>query len=194
MVADPRPATDAGPPPPSLFDRALGAARSRAPSGEAAGEVAPVAPPAEPPPPRPPVDRRALLTALPILAAPLLTLAGATWLAAAARTETAAIERRAAPLVAARADRDRARASLSAAWTRPTLGATVEAVARALPAEAALLRVERTASGGLTIEVAAPDPDRLAAVLRRDPALGGLRTVAQVPGDGVMRVTLEQAR
>jgi hypothetical protein len=188
MAADPRPANDTTPPRPSLVDRIL-APRPRPVAADPLPEPETVASP-----PRPRLDRMALAAALLIVAAPLATLAGATWLAADARAEAARWDRQAVPVAAARSVRDRARSLLAAAWTRPTLGATTESVARALPADAALLRTERTADGHLTIEVAAPDPDRLAAALRRDPALGGLRAVAQARGDATMRVTLEQRR
>ncbi|KQN81445.1 hypothetical protein ASE90_12735 [Sphingomonas sp. Leaf67] len=187
-MADPRPANDSAPVRPSLFDRALGAARpaSRPPV------------PADPPPQpaeRPRPDRAALILALAIVAAPLLTLAGATLMTAHVRRETRTLTERSAPAVAARTERDRGRAALAMAWNAPTLGATVEAIARALPEDAALLRVERN-TGPLTIDVAAPDPDRALSALRRDPALGGLRAVAQsrADGDGRMRITLEQPR
>lgn len=187
-MADPRPANDSAPVRPSLFDRALGAAR---PAPRAA-------PPAGPPPQptaRPRFDRAAALLAMAIVATPLLTLAGATVLTTQLRRETQALTERSAPAVAALAQRDRTRAMLAAAWNAPTLGAMLEAIGRALPEDAALLRVERDA-GPLTIDLAAPDPDRALSALRRDPALGGLRAVAQsrADGDGRMRITLEQAR
>lgn len=187
-MADPRPANDSAPVRPSLFDRALGAAR---PAPRAAPQVD------RPPQPtgRPSLERAASLLAVAILATPLLTLAGATVMTAQVRRETQALTERSAPAVALRAGQDRARATLSAAWNSPTLGATLEAIAHALPDDAALLRVERD-TGPLTIDIAAPDPDRALSALRRDPALGGLRAVAQsrVDGDGRMRITLEQPR
>lgn len=185
-MADPRPANDSAPIRPSLFGRAVGAARPTAWQ----------APPAGPQPARTPrTDRAAILLAIAIVATPLLTLAGATVLTTQLRRETQALTERSAPGVAARAERDRARAMLAAAWNAPTLGATLEAIARALPEDAALFRVERNA-GPLTIEIAAPDPDRALSALRRDAALGGLRAVAQsrADGDGRMRITLELPR
>ncbi len=184
MAADPRPANDHAPIGPSLFDRAWGAARVKAVRAPSPG----------PSPARTPRDRIALLTAALIVAGPLATLAGAHWLTRETRRETAALAAQAAPLVATRTARERARALLAASWSNPTLGTTIEAVARVLPPEASLLRTERLADGRLVLEVAAPDPDRLAAALRREPALAGLRATAQLPGDGAMRVTLEQPR
>jgi hypothetical protein len=187
-MADPRPANDSAPVRPSLFDRALGAAR---PAPRAAAPPDPPSQPTE----RPRPDRAAIFLALAIVATPLLTLAGATLMAGQARRETQALTERSAPAIAARAGQERARAALAATWNGPTLGATLEAIARALPEDAALLRVERSV-GPLTIDIAAPDPDRALSALRRDPALGGLRAVAQsrADGDGRMRVTLEQPR
>jgi len=181
MAADPRPADDSAPIRPSLFDRALGAARR---------ERTPTPAPA----PRAPIDRASLLLATAILATPLLTWAGAAYLTTRAQDEGAAIARRAAPQVAGQATAQRARALLTPAWRSPTLGTTLESIARALPSDAALLRAERDGAGNLSIEVAAPDPDRVVAALRRDPVLAGLRATAQAraDGDGRMRVTLEQ--
>lgn len=183
-MADPRPANDSAPIRPSLFDRAMDAARP-----------APRLPVPPVPTPRPAIDRAGAALAAAILATPLLTLIGATLLTGQVREETQRLTARSAPMAAARADRDRARALLTAAWGAPPLGATVEAIARALPEDAALLRVERDA-GPLTIDLAAPDPDRVLTALRRDPALGGLRAVTQTRAedDGRMRITLEQPR
>ena len=188
MVADPRPANDSAPIRPSLFDRAVGAARR-----ERKEEAAP-APPTAPRPPRAPVDRLAALLAAAILATPLLTWAGAAILTTRAQDEGRDIARRAAPRIAEQAAAERARSLLQRAWGAPTLGSTLESLARVLPQDAALLRAERTAAGALLVEVAAPDPDQLLAALRRDPVLAGLRATAQAraDGDGRMRVTLEQ--
>lgn len=184
MAADPRPANDSAPIRPSLFDRAVDAARrDRAPT-----------PPPAPRPPRARIDRAAALLAAAILATPLLTWAGAAILTARVQEEGRTIARRAAPLLAEQAAAERARIWLAQAWRAPTLGTTLESLVRALPQDAALLRAERNAAGMVSIEVAAPDPDRLLAALRRDPVLAGLRATAQAraDGDGRMRVTLEQ--
>lgn len=185
-MAEPRPANDSAPIRPSLFDRAIGAAR--------VAPRAPLPPPAPDPMPAARIDRAAAALAVAIVATPLFTLFGATILTGQVRDETRALTARSAPVADARAARDHARAMLSAAWTAPTLGSTIEAIARALPDDAALLRVERNPR--LRIEIAAPDPDRAVNALRRDPALGQLRPVAQsrVDGDGRMRVTLEEAQ
>ncbi|KQM87572.1 hypothetical protein ASE67_07730 [Sphingomonas sp. Leaf23] len=180
MAADPRPANDSAPIRPSLFDRAVDAARR---------ERAPAPPPA-PTPPRAPLDRASLLLAAAILATPLLTWGGAAVLTARAQEEGRAIAHRAAPRIAEQAAAQRARVLLQQAWRLPTLGTTLEATARALPKDAALLRVERDGAGQMSMQVVAPDPDRVVA------ALPGLRATAQArtDGDGRMRVTLEQRR
>lgn len=185
MAADPRPANDSAPIRPSLFDRAVDATRrERVSSPE----------PAAPRPPRPSIDRAAALLALAIVATPLVTLAGATLLTARVRDEAAVLSRSAAPIVADRRAGQQARALLGLAWGQPTLGTTVEAIARALPQDAALLRAERSAAGTVSVELLAPDPDRVLASLRRDPVLASLRATAQAraDGDGRMRITLEQ--
>ncbi|HWK35526.1 MAG TPA: hypothetical protein VNR91_04620, partial [Sphingomonas sp.] len=96
--------------------------------------------------------------------------------------------------LAAADERAAARATLAPLLARPTLGATLEGMARILPAESHLVRAERGADGRLAIDVAAPDPDRLRAVLRRDPVTQGLRDTGQRRGDGAMIVTLEDGR
>ncbi len=126
-----------------------------------------------------------------IVAMPVATWIGATRIAARDRAATAQIVATAAPIEAARAEHDRARMLLAAAWRKPTAGTVVEALAHSLPVETALLRVDRTPTGALSVEVAAPDPDRLMAALRREPALSALHATGQVQGDGAMRVTLE---
>ncbi len=195
MVADPRPADDMAPPGPSLVGQIVAAAR------RSRGFVSPAetdaAVPARLPPPREqrtPIDRVGAAVALMLIAAPLAIWIDAAWLTQRARTATDTLSRQAAPIDAARADAARAREQLGMAWTQPTIGTTIEAIGRALPADAALLRVERHATGLLSIEVAAPDPDQVTAALRRDPALAELRAVSQTPGDDGMRVTLEQPR
>lgn len=186
MAADPLPANDDAPHTPSLFDRAVAAARRP--------ERAPVE--ASMPRPRPAtsIDGLTLMTAVAIVATPLATWGGAAWLAASARADGRAAERRAAPAVAARDARLAAIDTLSRVWSQPTLGTTIESVARALPPEASLARAERAANGALTLDVVTPDPDRLIAALRRDAALARLRPSAQKALDGRMQVTLETVR
>ena len=143
MAADPRPANDSAPIRPSLFDRAVEAAR-RDPT-----------PPPAPRAPRPPIDRLSALLAVAIVATPLLTWGGAAILTARAQDEGRAIARRAAPVMAEQAAAHQAHTLLQQAWRGAPLGTTCESLARALPPDAALLRAERNAAGMIAIEVAA---------------------------------------
>lgn len=140
----------------------------------------------ERPTPAPRDWRAAALVSGLIALAPLLTLGGAHLLTA---RETAAADRlrsQAAPRIAARAAGTAARRTLSETLRQPNLGATLEALARALPANATLARAGRAADGTLEIEAAAPDPDALRDALRRDPAFARLRAIGQRQADGAI--------
>lgn len=137
--------------------------------------------------------RAAAGVALLLALAPLLTQAAAWWSERRVVGEIAALSRTAAPQLAAAREHAAARATLDALLARPTLGSTIEALARVLPAEASVARAGWV-DGRLAIEVAAPDPDRLRAALRRDPTTVGLRDAGQRQGDGAMLVALEEAR
>ncbi len=186
MAADPLPANDDAPHSPSLFDRAVAAARRPERAHTAASTPRRRASTA--------IDGPTLMTVIAILAAPLATWGGAAWLAASARADGRVAETRAAPVVAVRDARTAALDTLSRAWSQPSLGTTIESVARVLPPEASLARAERDTGGRLTLDVLTPDPDRLIAALRRDATLGSLRPTAQTAVDGRMQVTLETAR
>lgn len=174
MTADPPPPDL---PSPSLVGRVRAALASAPASAPAGG------------------DRRVAVAVAALIAlAPLLTWAGARWQEARERGATAALMREAAPRLARDSARDAARAAFAPLLARPTLGATVEALARTLPAEANVVRVEQAQAGRLSIEVAGPDPDKLRAALRRDPATQGLRDAGQRAGDGGMVVTFEGER
>lgn len=129
-----------------------------------------------------------------LAAAPSLTWAGARVLEARVRADSAAILRAAQPRLASGRMVAAGRETLATVLRRPGIGATLEAIARALPAEASLVRAERAADGRLSIDVAAPDPDRVRAALRREPLTDDLRNVAQRAGDGAMVVTFESGR
>lgn len=130
--------------------------------------------------------------ALLIAAGPVATIAGAGLLARATRAETLRLQTEATPRVAAQQAAARDRIELGAVLRRPTLGATLEALARALPAEAVLLRAQRDRHGLLEVEVAAPDPDQLRAALRREPMLAALRDAGQRQGEAAMIVSLKE--
>jgi Tfp pilus assembly protein PilX len=138
-----------------------------------------------------PEGRVAIAVALLIVAGPLLTIGGARVLADQQRAATVQIEGEVAPRIAAAAAAAEARAQMDAVLKRRTLGATIETLARALPADATLARVERNAQGRLALEVATPDPDKLRAALRRVPALSRLRDTGQRQADAAMIVLLE---
>lgn len=122
-----------------------------------------------------------------VTAAPLLTLAGAEWLAARARAETARLEAAHAPRQAAAAKAAEARAMLRGALAGPALGPTLEVLAEALPPEDRLAAAAADESGVVAIEIATVDPDRLRAAIRGS-RLGGLREAGQQRGDGVLLV------
>lgn len=133
--------------------------------------------------------------ALLLMLAPVATITGARLMADRAATRAAALEARAQPAMAAGERAERARDLLRGAIARPGVGVTLDGLARALPPEATLVSATRDPTGALTIEVAAIDPDRLRAALRRDPATAGLRDAGQQRGAGGMTVTLvEQPR
>lgn len=131
--------------------------------------------------------------ALLIALGPLATALGATLLADAARRETAKIEATLAPVRRSAQRQAAARTLLSDAIARPGPVALLDAVATALPADAALVRAERREDGLIELEVAASDPDALRSALRRVPALAGLRDVRQQEGEGRTLVLLRQA-
>jgi hypothetical protein len=146
--------------------------------------------PAGDPPRSSPVGRRlALAVALLIAAGPLATLVGAELLARQARSATAALDARLAPRMAAERDAEQARAAMRAMVAQPTLGATLDAVARALPADAAVVRAERGPDGALELEVSALDPDQLRPALRVLPGIGTFRNVGQRQNGAAMIVS-----
>jgi hypothetical protein len=132
--------------------------------------------------------RTAGLIAALLAAGPLLTVVGAEALAMRASDDAARAAMRAS---GARPD---GRDSFAKVLRRPGLAATLEGIARALPRDAVLQRVERGEDGRLVVEVMAPDPDRLRGALRRDPVTASLRDAGQRAGEGGMVVTLEDAR
>ena len=139
---------------------------------------------------------RELAAAIAVLIAlgPLATIAGAEWLAAHERRETVQLRNQLEPRLAAQRGASDARAEMAGTVQRPALGTTLEALARGLPADATLARVERTAKGALELDVIAADPDKLRAALRRDPALARFRDTSQRQIDATMVVSLREER
>jgi len=127
-----------------------------------------------------------------LAAGPVATIIGANMLAGSARAEVEGLRGEAAPRVAADRALAKDRAGLVALLRRPSLGATVEALARALPPEAALVRIERNPAGLLEVDITAPDPDKLRAALHREPALVRLRDAGQQRGELTMTVSLRE--
>lgn len=134
--------------------------------------------------------RAAVIVALLIAAGPLATLAGANLLAAQARSQAARLQAQLAPRAAQERAVEQARSQMGAALLRPMLGVTLEAVARALPANATLLRAGRTRDGALELEISAPDPDQLRTAMRALPGIGTFRNTGQRQGDAGMIVSL----
>ncbi|NJB97686.1 hypothetical protein CA233_00475 [Sphingomonas sp. ABOLD] len=127
-----------------------------------------------------------------IAAGPFATLLGATVLAGAVERETRRMEALRAPRRIAEARREAAHVALSGAMMRPGPAALLDGVAAALPADAALVRAERSVDGALALEVSVSDPDALRSAVRRVPALAGLRDVRQQEGEGRTMVLLRQ--
>ena len=124
--------------------------------------------------------------------APLLTIGGAAVAERRTRAQIDGLAHEVEPKLLAGGQANTARARLRTLLATPTLGTTLDGLARALPSDAALASAERAADGRLRVEVAAPDPDRLRAALRRDPATSRLRDTGQQRGEGAMVVTLEE--
>jgi hypothetical protein len=148
-------------------------------------------------PARAPADARRLGLALALLLplGPALTLAGAHGLIAWTKSASAASAAGNAALRAVAAVEERREL---AALGAVSLSATLEAVARALPAEdhlVALDRVDAEEPGGrMTAAVATSDPDRLRSALSRQPLTARWRSTGERRGDGVLIVSLEAVR
>lgn len=128
-----------------------------------------------------------------IAAGPLATILGANLLAGGIGKDVQHLREQAAPRAAAAQAAAKERAALVALLRQPGVGASLEALARALPADAALVRVERNAAGLLEVDLTAPDPDRLRAALHREPALARLRDTGQQQGELAMTISLREA-
>jgi hypothetical protein len=127
-----------------------------------------------------------------IAAGPLLTLAGANLLAAREKRASVALQDQLAPRLAAEETARAARAALANAAGRASAGEVLEVLAGVLPAEAALARIERTADGGLELDVTGGDPDGLRAAIRRAPEFAGMRNTSQRRTDATMIVSMRE--
>ena len=126
----------------------------------------------------------------------LLTLAAALLLVivvAETRTRRLSDATRAAASGQGGAARLRA-AALAEAFARPTLAATLAAVAAHLPPGTQLAGAERTSGGALRLTIDTPDPDALRAAIGDDAWLARFRERAEDQReDGGFRVTIEVA-
>ncbi|WP_109806426.1 hypothetical protein [Sphingosinithalassobacter portus] len=134
--------------------------------------------------------RFAVLAGLAIAAGPL-----ALWLSAA--ISGASIERsnqslraQLAPRAESKARNRVSRREIALLAQTPGLAATIDALARAVPANANVLRLARAHEGVLEVDIATPDPDMLLATLRRHPLLAQLKAVGQRSSDGMVIVSL----
>jgi len=146
---------------------------------------------------RTPPSTRELAAAIAVLIAlgPLATIAGAQLLTRQERAEVTRLKAEREPRLAAELAAERARTEMASTLRHQPLSSALEALARGLPADASLVRVERNAQGALEIDVSTTDPDRLRAALRRDPALARLRDTSQRQADTAMIVSMrEEAR
>jgi Tfp pilus assembly protein PilN len=127
-----------------------------------------------------------------IAAGPLLTLVGANMLAARERSASAALQNQLAPRLQAEDAARTARTALANAAGRASAGEVLETLAGVLPPEAALARLERTADGGLELDVTGGDPDGLRAAVRRAPEFAGMRNTSQRRTDATMIVSMRE--
>ena len=165
------------PPPPSLAQRLAAIGRGRLADAKKQADGA-----------KWPEASLAALVAVLIAAGPLLTIGGATLLTERQRAASTRLEAEASPRIEAARAAAEARGQMDAVLRRRTLAATIEALARALPADATLVRAGRNAQGVLELEIATPDPDRLRSALRRAPAFARLRNTGQRQADTGMIV------
>lgn len=127
-----------------------------------------------------------------IAAGPLLTLLGAKMLVEHERHATLRLQDQLAPRLAAEDAARTARTALANAAGRASPGEVLEVLAGVLPAEASLTRIERTADGGLELDVAGGDPDGLRAAVRRAPEFSAMRNTSQRRTDAAMIVSMRE--
>ena len=134
--------------------------------------------------------RVAALAGALIAAGPVLTIGAAHLLTRQTEREAMQLRDRLAPRIAADRTAAEARALLRATVRRPGLGSTLEALARVLPADAQVVRAQRTSGGVLALDIAAADPDALRAAVRRAPQFTNLRDSRQQRVDSGMVVSM----
>lgn len=136
--------------------------------------------------------RAAIVVAVLLTLAPLATLLGAKLMTAGIRNDMALLAQAQGARIAAAEAQQAQRRVLAKLLDRPTLGTTLEGLARALPRDTLLVRAGRDDDGRLRIEASAADPDRLRAALRRDPATARLRDAGQRRGDAALVVAMAE--
>lgn len=132
----------------------------------------------------------AALVAVLIAFGPLATIMGAGLLTRHEDREAVRLRAALAPRIAAERAAAAARAELGRTAARPTMGATLDLLAAALPGDAKLTRAERTLQGALELDIATSDPDALRSAIRRVPELAGLRDTSQRRTDAAMIVLM----
>lgn len=147
----------------------------------------------EPRSPRPVNWRLAAALTGVIALGPLATIVGAGAVEHGARAEAARLETQAAPRLKAEARERAVRAALRAAVRDAGVVVWLDRVAAAIPAEARVARMAKTADGALELEISTPDPDLLRGALRGDPALAGFRETGQRRAGAMIAVTLRRA-
>lgn len=144
-------------------------------------------------PPRPIMIGVALILAT----IPVTTAIGAWGLTAINRWQASRIASAQAPAIAAYAQVvaiENVRARAATIMAAPTVTAMVARLRAALPEEAGLAGLSLDEDGAITIEVEAPDPDRLRTALAADPLLAGLRNSGQTMTDGGTIMVILQGR
>lgn len=127
-----------------------------------------------------------------IAAGPLFTLLGANMLAEHEKRATLQLQNQLAPRLQAADMARTARTALANAAGRVSPGEVLEVLAGVLPPEASLARIERTADGGLELDVTGGDPDALRAAVRRAPEFAGMRNTSQRRTDTTMIVSMRE--
>ena len=128
----------------------------------------------------PPLDLRlAAALAGTIALGPLLGIVGAQLLRATIEAENRDLAMQLEARLAPEAARRTGWETLRDAVRQPTMSATLERLAHALPDDARLVSAARGADGRVAVEIATGDPDQLRAALRRDPKLSGMQERGQ---------------
>lgn len=110
---------------------------------------------------------------------PLLTIVGANQLRSGVDAESRALDARLRTRLAPQAAHAEAMMVLRGAVRQPTVTATLEQLARALPEDARLVAAARDAQGRVMFEISTSDPDALRGALRQAPMFAAMRETGQ---------------